>query len=76
MVWGEQDAFFPVAWAEELVGTFPDARLEAINSAGLFSLDEERPEAVARALLHVLVGAGWPNGSQGFLATTVVGEVL
>ena len=53
LVWGEQDAFFPVAWAHEMVDTFPDARLAVIPNAGLFS-HEERPEAVAEVLLPVL----------------------
>jgi haloalkane dehalogenase len=56
MVWGDQDPFFPLAWAEEMVGTFPDARLEVVPGAGLFS-HEERPAEVARALLPVLTGA-------------------
>ena len=30
LVWGEHDKFFPVDWAQEMVGTFPDARLEVI----------------------------------------------
>lgn len=55
MVWGAQDPFFPLAWAEEMVGTFADARLEVIAGARLFS-HEERPAEVARALLPVLVG--------------------
>jgi pimeloyl-ACP methyl ester carboxylesterase len=53
LIWGDQDPFFPVAWAEEMVGTFPDARLEVIEGAGLFA-HEERPADVARALLPVL----------------------
>jgi pimeloyl-ACP methyl ester carboxylesterase len=53
LVWGDQDPFFPLAWAEEMVGTFPDARLEVIRGAGLFS-HEERPAEVAAALLGVL----------------------
>ena len=53
LVWGEQDAFFPVDWAREMVGTFADARLTVIPDAGLFS-HEERPQAVAEALLPVL----------------------
>ena len=28
LVWGDQDPFFPLPWAEEMVGTFPDARLD------------------------------------------------
>ena len=31
LVWGEHDRFFPVKWAEEMVGTFPDASLEVIQ---------------------------------------------
>lgn len=56
LVWGEQDAFFPVAWAREMVTTFPDARLEVIEGAGLF-VHEERPEEVAAALVPFLTGA-------------------
>ncbi len=57
LVWGEQDVFFPLAWAEEMVATFPDARLAVVPDAGLFS-HEERPAEVARALLPVLTGTG------------------
>ena len=53
LVWGEHDRFFPVKWAEEMVGTFPNARLEVIEGAGLFA-HEERPAEVARALLPAL----------------------
>ena len=56
LVWGDQDPFFPLAWAEEMVGTFPDARLTVVSGAGLFS-HEERPAEVAQALLPVLTGA-------------------
>ena len=56
LVWGEHDKFFPVDWAREMVHTFPDARLEVIDGAGLFC-HEERPADVARALLPVLTGA-------------------
>ncbi len=55
LVWGDQDPFFPVAGAREMVGTFPDARIEVIAGAGLFS-HEERPAEVARALLPTLLG--------------------
>ncbi len=54
LIWGEHDAFFPRHWAEEMVEQFEDARLEVIEAAGLFS-HEERPEAVAEALLTVLL---------------------
>ena len=56
LVWGELDRFFPVKWAKEMVNTFPDARLEVIGGAGLFS-HEERPAEVAGALVAVLSAA-------------------
>ena len=56
LVWGERDAFFPVARAREMVATFPDARLAVVDGAGLFA-HEERPAEVAAALLPVLTGA-------------------
>ncbi|WCO66811.1 alpha/beta hydrolase [Iamia majanohamensis] len=56
LVWGAHDAFFPVARAREMVGTFPDARLAVVADAGLFA-HEERPEAVAEALLPVLTAS-------------------
>jgi haloalkane dehalogenase len=55
LVWGEQDAFFPVSWAREMVNTFPNARLTVVPGAGLFS-HEERPAEVAAALLPTLLG--------------------
>jgi len=55
LVWGDQDPFFPVEWAVEMVATFPDARLDVVEGAGLFA-HEERPAEVARALLPVLTG--------------------
>jgi len=55
LVWGADDPFFPVAWAREMVGTFPDGRIEVIEGARLFS-HEEKPEAVSKALLAVLAG--------------------
>ena len=56
LVWGDRDPFFPVRQAEEMVATFPDARLAVIPGAGLFS-HEERPGDVAQALLPMLAGA-------------------
>ncbi len=56
LVWGECDRFFPVELAREMVGSFPDARLEVIKGAGLFA-HEERPAEVAQALLPLLTGA-------------------
>jgi len=55
LVWGDQDPYFPLAWAEEMVGTFPDARLAVVKGAGLFA-HEERPAVVAQALLPTLLG--------------------
>lgn len=55
LVWGEHDPFFPLDWAREMVGTFPDAQLSVIADAGLFS-HEEKPAEVAEALLPVLTG--------------------
>jgi pimeloyl-ACP methyl ester carboxylesterase len=56
LVWGERDAFFPVAWARDMVGDFRSAHLEVIPGAGLFS-HEERPAEVAAALLPTLTAA-------------------
>jgi haloalkane dehalogenase len=53
LVWGEQDAFFPVAWAREMVGTFPNAQLAVIPGASTL-VHEEKPAEVAAALLPVL----------------------
>jgi pimeloyl-ACP methyl ester carboxylesterase len=55
LVWGDQDPFFPVARAREMVATFAHAHLTEIVGAGLFS-HEERPAEVAAALLPTLVG--------------------
>ena len=61
LVWGARDPFFPLAWAREMVDTFPDARLHVIEDASLFS-HEERPEEVARVLLPVLASGGLSQG--------------
>ncbi len=55
LVWGDQDPFFPVDHARRMLDTFPDARIEVIEGAGLFA-HEERPTEVARALLPTLTG--------------------
>ncbi len=36
LVWGDQDPFFPVERAREMVSTFPDAHLTEVVGAGLF----------------------------------------
>ncbi len=56
LVWGDQDPFFPLGWAQEMVGTFPDARLTVVEGAGLMA-HEERPAEVAQALLPTLLGS-------------------
>jgi pimeloyl-ACP methyl ester carboxylesterase len=56
LVWGEDDRFFPVGWAREMVGDFADAQLAVIPRAGLFA-HEERPAEVAAALLPTLTGS-------------------
>ena len=53
LVWGDQDTFFPLRWAEEMVTTFPRAALEVVPGAGLF-VHEERPHEVASALLRAV----------------------
>jgi len=56
LVWGEEDRFFPVRWARDMVADFANARLEVVAGAGLFS-HEERPAEVAHALLPVLTSS-------------------
>jgi haloalkane dehalogenase len=53
LVWGEDDPFFPVAWARDMVPSFTDARLEVIPRGRLF-VHEELPAETAAALLPVL----------------------
>lgn len=53
LVWGDQDRFFPIAAAREMVNDFANADLVEIPGAGLFS-HEEAPAEVAAALLPVL----------------------
>jgi haloalkane dehalogenase len=55
LVWGDKDPFFPVDRAKAMVADFPDAQIEVIEGAGLFS-HEERPAEVASALLPTLTG--------------------
>jgi haloalkane dehalogenase len=53
LVWGARDPFFPVERARAMVSTFPNATIDVIDGAGLFS-HEEAPAEVAAALLPVL----------------------
>ncbi len=57
LVWGDKDPFFPLPDAKAMVETFPNASLDVIPGAGLFS-HEEAPERVAAALLPTLTEAG------------------
>ncbi|MGD9791961.1 MAG: alpha/beta fold hydrolase [Acidimicrobiia bacterium] len=57
LVWGEDDKFFPVDRAREMVSTFSDAVLTVLPGAGLFC-HEERPAEVAAALLPTLLSSG------------------
>ncbi|MCB1002072.1 MAG: alpha/beta hydrolase [Ilumatobacteraceae bacterium] len=52
LVWGEHDAFFPLAAAEREVSTFPNAQLHVVRGAGLF-VHEERPSEVAEVIRRV-----------------------
>jgi haloalkane dehalogenase len=56
LAWGEDDPFFPLDWARQMVATFPDARLHVVRGAKLFS-HEEKPAEVAAAILPTLLGA-------------------
>lgn len=56
LVWGEDDVFFPVQMARDMLPTFPQAELTVVPGAGLFA-HEEAPAAVAAALLPVLRGS-------------------
>jgi len=46
LVWGEEDRFFPVEWAREMVADFPDAQLEVIARALLPVLFPQRSSHV------------------------------
>ena len=54
LVWGDRDPFFPVAQAKAMVSTFPNASIDVIEGAGLFS-HEEAPAEVAASLLPTLI---------------------
>jgi pimeloyl-ACP methyl ester carboxylesterase len=54
VVWGENDAFLPVRWAEKLAADIPGCRgLTTIPQAGHF-WQEERPDEFAAAMLPFL----------------------
>jgi pimeloyl-ACP methyl ester carboxylesterase len=53
LLWGKEDPYFPLALGDELVRTFPAARMKVIDDAGHFLMIEQ-PQAVAAALVdHV-----------------------
>lgn len=49
LVWGEDDTFQPVRYAERFVAEVPEARLVRVASAGHIPMEND-PDAVARAL--------------------------
>ena len=49
LLWPPADRFFPISLAERLCADMPNARLEVIESAGVF-LPEDQPEAMATAV--------------------------
>jgi len=53
LVWGDRDPFFPADRAKAMVSTFPNASIDIIEGAGLFS-HEEAPTDVATSLLPTL----------------------
>ncbi len=53
LVWGDSDPFFPIELARDMVWTFTNADIVEIKGATLM-VHEERPAAVAKALLPVL----------------------
>ncbi len=53
LVWGDRDPFFPVERARAMVPTFPNASIDVIEGAGLFS-HEEAPAEVAASLLPAI----------------------
>lgn len=60
LVWGEDDPFFPLAWAREMLETFSNAQLHVVPGTKLFC-HEEKPEEVANAMLPLLAVGGEVN---------------
>ncbi len=53
LVWGADDPYFPLELGDELVRTFPTARMKVVDDAGHFLMIEQ-PQVVAAALVdHV-----------------------
>ncbi|HZR35031.1 MAG TPA: alpha/beta hydrolase [Nevskia sp.] len=55
LLWGEDDPTFPVGLAREMASQIPHSRFVAVAGAKLL-VQEEKPEAVARAALEFLAG--------------------
>ncbi|MEM1347790.1 MAG: alpha/beta hydrolase [Myxococcota bacterium] len=55
LVWGADDPFFPVEWAQEMVETFADATLRVVPGGKLF-VHEEMPEDVSEVVLSAVCG--------------------
>lgn len=53
ILWGEEDAWLPVATSERIASLIPTARRVVLPNAGHFSMEDE-PEAVARELRRFL----------------------
>ena len=61
IVWGTEDPFLPVVWAERLAeGIGGSRRLEMVPAAGHF-LPEEKPEALGNLILDFLSSTGREN---------------
>lgn len=54
LVWGEDDVFFPVERAREMLNAFPDATLHVVKGGKLFC-HEEQADEVADAMLPTLL---------------------
>ena len=59
IAWSERDRFFPAEHAERLAKVIPDARLEWIEGARTFSMEDE-PARLAE-LIGGFAGAGRPR---------------
>ena len=53
ILWGEEDAWLPVATSERIAALIPNARRVLIPNAGHFSMEDE-PETIARELRRFL----------------------
>lgn len=63
LIWGEDDPFFPIEWAREMVSSFPRARLDAIPGGKLFVHEEFAEEVATRMLPTLKTAAANPRAS-------------